>query len=123
MSDNSHLLNQIDDAIAAHAMWKLRIDNAMKGKDEDFDLSVAGDNHACAFGKWLDSEKDHLKKEKLYDQVFELHAQVHQQIASILSLVRQGEKAKAAEAMGIDSVYRDVSARLVRTLMHWKDGL
>jgi hypothetical protein len=114
-------LRQLDKAISAHAMWKIRLREAIDtGKSEWSPDKVRLDN-LCDFGKWLYSLPDSEKGSGNWIQVQKLHAEFHIVAAKVLQWALEGRKTEAEAAMNTSgSEFKVASALLINTMSEWK---
>jgi hypothetical protein len=72
----------INNAIRAHGKWKTRLNDLINGNALDFDISKAGTDNNCEFGKWLygDTIDENEKKSNFYIKVKELHTEFHKTV-------------------------------------------
>jgi len=126
---------ELDNAIAIHAAWLKNIKTAvlvsstMSNKNSDPKRNIKTiekieSDHQCAFGKWLyETSESESKNNSYYKKVVDLHAQFHQQAASILSLAFEGNKSEANTLIADDSDFVQCSKQLIETLEEWKSTL
>lgn len=119
MSDNQ-LVSQIEDAIGAHGMWKMRLRTAVRTGKCDISAHDAGCDGKCKFGQWLYSTSlsPQLKAGMPYQVVKRLHAEFHQAAGEVLRDALDG-RAPAAQSR-LDGEFVQRSEKLVRALMKWK---
>ncbi|MDE2403779.1 MAG: CZB domain-containing protein [Sphingomonadales bacterium] len=119
MSD-SQLVSQIDDAIGAHGMWKMRLRTALRTGQCEISAHDAGCDDKCKFDHWLHSSalSPALKNGVPYQVVKRLHADFHRAAGEVLADALAGRKARA-EAL-IEGDFTARSEKLVRALMKWK---
>ncbi len=118
------LKDEINKAIGAHGMWKVRLKNAVAtGKTEVPIPKIKVDNQ-CDFGKWLygttitfaDKNSDHYKKVK------ELHAKFHEIAGKAAELATSGKKEEAEKMINTGGEYAKASAALSAAMMAWLDS-
>jgi len=126
---------ELENAIAIHAAWLKNIKTAvlvsstMSNKNSDPSRNIKTikkieSDHQCAFGKWLyETRETDTKNNRYYKEVVYLHAQFHQQAASILSLAFEGNKSEAKTLITDESEFIKCSEKLIETLEEWKDSL
>lgn len=126
------MTEKIEEAISAHLAWLKNIKTAVlvsttMGKaNSDPELNTKlitkiESDHQCNFGKWLfDIKQAEVKESIYYDQAVTLHAQFHQQAASILSLAFEGKKSQAKSLMSENSDFIQCSEELIAILEEWK---
>ena len=108
-----------DDAMAAHVIWKVRLTRVIEGAGgEDIDSAVAGDDDACAFGKWIHGEGAQYKATPAYENVLRKHAHFHACAAEVVRKAEQGEKAAAMKAL--DGAFEAASRQLVNAVVELK---
>ncbi|MEZ5933165.1 MAG: CZB domain-containing protein [Alphaproteobacteria bacterium] len=120
MSTNSDLVQQINAAIGAHGVWKLKLKTAIDlGRAEVTPDELRCDSH-CAFGEWLHSDvlSESIKAGKPYQVIRRIHAEFHECAADILSHAISGRK-DDAKAM-FDKDYAERSGKLTQALYKWK---
>ncbi len=125
---------EIENAISVHSKWLKNIKTAvavstMSGTNSDSTqgtktIEKIGADNQCAFGKWLyETIEPELKKSTHYEKIVTLHAQFHQQAATILSLAFKGKKSKASSLISDDSEFIQCSELLITSLNEWKGKL
>lgn len=111
--------DEIQKAIAAHGMWKVRLRSAIDtGKSEWTAGQVKVDN-LCEFGKWLHSLPDYEKKAGNWGGIREMHAKFHEEAAKILDSALTGKKEAAARGLEKGSDFTKLSSSLTAAMMNW----
>lgn len=113
----------IDDAIKAHSTWKLRLNRFAEGtSDESLDENTVGKDNGCELGKWLYGEgASLLANHPVYKDVIHEHANFHQQASNIVKLCKQGQSAKAKQALADpNSDYTKATTKVIGLLMKLK---
>lgn len=105
-----------DDAIRAHANWKMKLTAYLNRPDRTLDPKVVGSDAECQLGKWLKAEAG---KPELQD-LATLHTQFHREAARLVQRADAGERVGAEAALGASSPYGTVSAKLVKRLAELK---
>lgn len=113
--------DQIDAAIAAHAMWKLKLKNAIDSGEIPDIATVAADNQ-CAFGKWLYSTPPSGPHAAHYAKVKQLHAEFHRATAAILTDLKAGRVKSSETAIAPGTAFFEVSSKLTQALVAWKNA-
>jgi hypothetical protein len=117
MSDPS----EINKAIKAHSVWKVRLKDAVDTGTSEFTPSKVRDSHMCDFGKWLDTLPPAEKAQDDYKRIDALHAKFHAEAANVLQMAIGGQREKAHVAItDIKSDFVYVSAQLINALSEWK---
>jgi len=120
---NAAMINEINDAIGAHGLWKMRLRTAIKTGNCDTPSHTACRDDQCAFGKWLagPSINAGLKTGTPFQVIKRLHAEFHTTAGSVIAYVERGNPSAANTAM--EGAYTEASEKLVRALMKWKGEL
>ena len=118
---NARLVEEINSAIGAHGMWKMRLRTAVRTGRSEVHSSIACCDDQCAFGKWLyGPDFDASTRAGMpYQVVKRLHAEFHQCAGSVLSYVERGNT--AAAQFILEGEYAERSDKLVRALAKWKN--
>lgn len=113
---------EIDKAIYAHGMWKIRLKTAIDTGAFDTPVDTIRVDNQCAFGKWLYGETlDAADRASIdYQAVRKLHAEFHQAAARVAELALAGRKPEAEKLMGPDAEFASVSMKLTMAMMDWK---
>ncbi|HMV31036.1 MAG TPA: CZB domain-containing protein [Gemmatimonadales bacterium] len=114
---------ELQQAIAAHGMWKSRLKTALAQGATDQDVNVVRVDDACAFGKWLKNCDASLKRAPFHDAVRLLHAEFHRRSAEVLTLVTSGKKADAERLLGPKGAWTEASVALTAKMMEWQRTL
>lgn len=116
-------IKEINDAIGAHGMWKLKLRTAISVGHSDVEPATARCNDRCAFGRWLQGSTidRQTRAGKPYQVIHRLHTEFHHTAATVLEDALAGRKAKATELL--DGEFRERSEKLVRALNKWKGEL
>ena len=115
---------QINKAIGAHGMWKVRLKDAIStGKSDANPNMVKADNN-CEFGKWLyGSIAPELRNTPTYEIIVQYHAEFHKEAGRILQLALEGKKEDADNGMKASSAFASISSSLTSTMIEWKRSL
>lgn len=113
----------IETALAAHALWKKRLQDAIATGKSEFQPDIIKTDHACQFGKWLyDLPADDRKSED-YAKVKTLHANFHKIAGEILQLAISGKKEDASKKLESGGTYGSATGKLVLALQSWKEKI
>jgi len=120
---NAALARQIDDAIGAHGLWKMRLRTAIRTHQSEVTPHEASGDCNCKFGKWLhDPAFDPSHRNGIpHSVITRVHAEFHREAGRVLQLALDGQDRAAGEAL--DGTYTTTSEKLVRALMKWKSEL
>lgn len=116
-------LDHIVKAIGAHGAWKLRLREAIHTGRTDWQVDTVRRDDACDFGKWLAKLPAGVKRSTEGEEVFSYHTRFHELVAGILEQVKAGKTEQAAKAIGEGSEFTELSSRLTRAMMAWRDSL
>lgn len=114
---------ELQQAIAAHAMWKSRLRSAVGHGGSDQDANVVRLDNQCAFGKWLYGCDPSLKRSPFHETIRKLHAEFHVRSAEVLSLATSGKKAEAEQLLGAKGAWTEASVALTAKMMEWQRTL
>jgi hypothetical protein len=116
------LQDQINDAIAAHGMWKARLNSAIDSGASEFAPEKVCTDNQCDFGRWLYSPTFTAadKAGAHYETVRKAHAEFHKVAADVLRLALAGSKDEARRLIGMGSRFGTLSASLTAAMMAWK---
>jgi len=117
------MVSQINDAIGAHGMWKMRLRTAINSGIGDIRSEQACRDDKCAFGQWIHGPTiDAATRAGVpYQVIRRLHAEFHQSAGAVLACVERGDRDRAADLLAGDYTAR--SEKLVRGLTKWKHEL
>lgn len=110
----------IDAALAAHAQWKKRLQDAIETGQSSFQVENVRKDNACQFGQWLYALPDTDRRDALFMKVRELHAAFHRTAGEILHLALSGKKAESLKAMEFGGPYGKATGDLILALQSWK---
>jgi len=90
----------LDEAIAAHIKWKLKLTRFVEGKSaEMLQSAVIGRDNLCDLGKWIYGEGARFKSAPQYRDLVQKHANFHVCAAEVVSKLESGDKAAAKSAL------------------------
>lgn len=108
---------QIQKAITAHGIWKVRLSQSVEAGSADMTVNVVRADNQCPLGQWLYGPIDSaLKASERYATVKELHARFHQAAGDVLALSLARKRTDALAAMEFGSTFKQSSAKLVIAL-------
>lgn len=120
---NEELVQAIDNATVAHALWKARLSGAVGGDGAVFDKKIATDSHACEFGKWLDGNRNLSGSHPEYERIHQHHEAFHVALGECLDKLAAGRGSEVRQSLAADGKFRNLSGRMVLELLHWRDRL
>ena len=112
----------LDDAIAVHQKWKIRLGMVIEGHSADaLDPAVVEKDDHCELGKWLHGAgRVHREKPEFGPVVFE-HAAFHQHAAGVLRKAQKGDMPGAK--LDFNGPYYQQSQKVVLAIMKLKKAL
>ena len=122
MGNPVNIKEEITRAIGAHGLWKGRLLSAIKEGSSEFSVDNVRTDKFCIFGQWLYSLPADVRSLTHWQAVRQLHGEFHLEAAKILALALRGDKAQAQAALADDSSYVDISSRLTRAMMVWRNA-
>lgn len=111
----------IDAALAAHAQWRNRLNEAIQKGHSEFKVDAVMVDNACQFGKWLYGLSAAEQASEQFKKVKELHAAFHKAAAQTLDLALKGKKDEAQKSLDLGGDYNRASGKLVLALKEWKE--
>lgn len=113
-------IQEIDKAIAAHGMWKVRLKSAISTGTSEVPVATIRVDNQCPFGKWLYGETLSAsdKATPSYKAVKDLHAEFHKVAAKVAELAVSGKKDDAENILSQE--FAAASVKLTAAMMEWK---
>ena len=105
-----------DDAITAHSQWRIRLQGAIAGTNQDtLDPKVVGVDDQCVLGKWIYGEARQYADHPDYQALILEHKAFHKCAGQVLEMVAAGrkEEAKASVATG---AFFDASIKTINAI-------
>jgi hypothetical protein len=113
----------IESGLAAHALWKKRLLEAIEKGRSDFQVATVRKDNACDFGKWLHGLPAEDRSGEDFRKVLELHAEFHRAAGDILALAVEGKKEEARKQLEYGGAYGHVSGKLILAMNGWKEKI
>jgi len=106
----------IDEAIKTHLTWKAAFRTAIAARSK-IDLTLVGNDQACALGHWLHGEAEHLypRLHSYWDCVI-AHSELHLEANRIARLISQGKYEEAQVALERGTPYSAASNKIIVAL-------
>jgi hypothetical protein len=117
--------HEIDAAISAHGLWKIRLKTAIAQGATPADVTSAERTDQCAFGKWLLSPaaSPALRNSPSFREAARLHQLFHEVASRTIATIVAGRKDEAAASIAIGGEFANASAALTSHMMRWKRDL
>lgn len=87
-----------DEAINAHAQWKVKLKSLIAGKG-DVDIPKLTVDNACALGQWIYGEGAKFSALPGYQKLRLAHAAFHKQAASVAYRAKSGDATAATASL------------------------
>lgn len=112
----------LDDAVAVHQKWKIRLGMAIEGHaKESLDPATVERDDQCDLGKWLHGEgRVHQGREEFQPLVAE-HAGFHKHAAKVLRIAMRGDREGAKAEL--DGPYYQQSQKVVMAILKLKKAM
>ena len=103
----------LNEAMKAHAEWKMKFRNAI-AKQETLDVDTISVDTCCALGKWLHGEsKFRYGKLKSHQECMAKHEVFHREAGRVAKTINAGNYAEASAMLGSNTPYRAASNNVV----------
>ncbi|HEX7491636.1 MAG TPA: CZB domain-containing protein [Candidatus Limnocylindrales bacterium] len=120
----ANLKEQLQKAITAHGVFKVRLGQMVEAGTGEMTAAVAAADNKCPLGEWLYTGIDaSARSTPQYQNVKELHATFHHAAGEIVNLSAAHKRGEALAAMEMGSTFKQASAKLVVALSGWADSL
>lgn len=113
----------IDEAISAHAKWKMKLSSYISKPDHSLQASAVGTDNGCDLGKWLHGEGKKYSRIPEYAKLISDHARFHETAAEIVRKANSGQKVTDEVALGSKSKFAAASSAVVMSLMAMKSKM
>lgn len=102
-----------DDAINAHAAWKMKLSSYIRNPDDSLDPDVVCKDDQCILGKWIHGEGASYSANNEYGMLKAAHASFHKEAADIIRRAKKGEKVTDEVSLGAKSKFAEYSNQIV----------
>jgi hypothetical protein len=111
---------EIDQAVAAHTLWKQRLHAAVTQGASVFRLAQVQVDNGCDFGIWFYGLPEEVQATAPGQTIRQLHINFHIEAARILSLALNQRVTEAEQALEPGHLYAQLSQQLTSALVEWK---
>ncbi|MDO8272919.1 MAG: CZB domain-containing protein [Gammaproteobacteria bacterium] len=99
----------LDDAIQAHAQWKIKFRGAISAKDQMDAVKISADN-CCPLGIWLHGEaKSKYSHLNTYKDVVQKHSVFHKEAGKVASAINAKKYSEATAMLDAGTPYMSAS--------------
>ena len=117
------LREQIQKAITAHGVFKVRVGQMVEAGTAEMTPQVAAADNQCPLGQWLYGGLDaSARSSPQYQSVKELHATFHKAAGDVVALSAARKRTEAMAALEMGSTFKQSSSKLVIALSNWADA-
>jgi len=110
----------LDHAIEAHAMWKLKFRNAISNK-ETLDVETISKDNCCELGKWLYGDaKSKFNKLTSYAECIQKHANFHTEAGKVAKTINAKDYTKAQAMIDAGTPFAAASSAAGVAILHLK---
>lgn len=109
-------MNIFNEAIEAHVQWKMTLMRTVEA-GVLHNMKQVADCRACDLGRWIYGEGYRYNGLPSFEAMCTSHEQFHRAAAEVAGYNNSGETAKARALLKPDSLFHQLSAKLVRAIM------
>ena len=110
------LAMKIEDAIKAHAQWKVKLTAYLMHPDGSLNPAAIAQDHLCELGKWVHGDaKRHSHLPEMV-ALRETHAQFHRAAAEVVRKIDSGAEHDQNKLTGFSSEFGVLSLKIVNQL-------
>jgi methyl-accepting chemotaxis protein len=113
----------IDDAVKAHTMWKMKLAQYISNPDRSLNATVVGSSNECALGKWINGEGKQHSKCPEFPAMVSGHVRFHKAAGDVIRKADAGLNVEEEIALGGKSEFAAASSAVVMALMKLKSKL
>lgn len=105
-----------EDAIKAHAEWKIKLGSYLKKPDGSLNPSVVEKDNQCELGKWIYGEGTKFRSLAEYTALKTDHAQFHQCAGAVIRKIDAKAGVSEDSLLGMNSEYSKASGKVLRAI-------
>ncbi len=110
-----------DDAVKAHAAWKMKLLAYIRDPSKKLDPAAAGADNRCALGMWLHGDaKQKLAGVPGFETLIAEHARFHRAVGSVIEQVNTGKAVPDQSVLGWESEFAASSRAVVSAIAKLK---
>ena len=109
-----------DDAIQAHAAWKIKLAVYLKKADGTIKPAEIGVDNKCPLGQWLHSDAKKFSSLPAYQTLMTEHARFHRAAGKVVEQANAGQQLSAEATLGGNSEFATASLNVVKAIKNLK---
>ncbi len=109
-----------DDAIQAHAAWKIKLAVYLKKPDGAIKPAEIGADNRCALGQWLYGDAKKFSSLAEYQTLMTEHARFHRAASKVAEQANAGREMNAEAVLGGNSEFATASLNVVKAIKNLK---
>ncbi|HTR66922.1 MAG TPA: CZB domain-containing protein [Terriglobales bacterium] len=109
-----------DDAVAAHAQWKMKLSSYLSHPDGSLDAATASLDNKCALGQWISGDGASYSRLPEYAKLKSEHARFHKAVGDVIRKAASGQSVSEETALGSHSEFGSASNAVVTAIMAMK---
>jgi methyl-accepting chemotaxis protein len=109
-----------DEAIHAHAAWKIVLSNYLERIDGTLTAAQARVDNRCSLGRWLYGEGKKYSSVAEYQILISEHARFHHVAGEVIDRANSGKDVDPDRILHSDSEYEIASGNVVKAIMELK---
>jgi Chemoreceptor zinc-binding domain len=106
-----------DDAIKAHAAWKIKLNSYLQHPDGSIDVAKLSLDNVCDLGHWLHGDGRTYAELPEYQELIIEHAAFHRAASDVVRRKESGQNVSADLELGASSDFSVRSTKVVKLLM------
>ena len=116
-ADAGDVSMRLNDAVAAHMIWKTRLRLFLDGHGEKLEAAAVAMDHACDLGKWIYGDGKRYAHLPAFGELRGAHARFHRAAGDVVSQHAQGNKRSAERMLGAGGAFAEASTETVKAIM------
>jgi hypothetical protein len=113
----------LDEAIQAHAAWKIKLAVYLKKPDGSLKPAEIGADSRCPLGQWLHGDAAKYSSLPEYQTLMTEHARFHKTAANIAEQANGGRQLNSDEVLGSGSEFATTSLSVVKAIKNLQNKL
>ena len=109
-----------DEAIQAHAAWKIKLSNYLRKPDGSLKSADVQPDNKCPLGQWIHGDGAKLATLAEYATLKTEHAKFHLAAAEVIKKADAGQNTSEETALGSKSAFGTASSNVVSAIMAMK---